>query len=290
VTQSVDEQIGAFPAIEPELHLVQVGCEMLGTDLVPRSDDAAFQKRERGFNRVSRDASAVLVAGIFFGIVVDGFVFQIADGGLVGGQFVGNDYVHIGADVFLDVLCQSSLACILGVEETNITAALSNTNHDFFVISSTLEFFSAMLPANIGFVHLDRTVQHRGIYFFHGCTNSVTEIPRRLIGAFMLAPDRALELTGAHSLFRFTEKQDGHKPKRQGQVGIVEDRASSYGELVAALATGKLFARINPPDVAVFAARAFNAFGPTEPGENLAAIFVSGELLVQFRERHDRTS
>ena len=290
MTQSVDEQIGAFPAIEPELHLVQVGCEMLGTDLVPRSDDAAFQKRERGFNRVSGDARAVLVAGIFFGIVVDGFVFQIADGGFVGWQLVGNDYVHIGADVLLDVLCQRSFAGILSMEETNIAAALPDANHHFFVISSALEFFSAMLAADIGFVHLYSTVQHRAIYFLHGRPDAMAQVPRRFVRAFVLAPDRALKLTGAHSFFRFAKKQDGHKPKRQGQVGIVEDRASSYGELVAALATGKLFARINPPDVAVFAARAFNAFGPTEPGQNLAAIFVSGELLVQFRERHDRTS
>jgi hypothetical protein len=176
------------------------------------------------------------------------------------------------------------------MEETNITAALPDADHHFFVISSTLEFFSAMLPSNVGFVHFDSTVQHWGVYFFHSGTDAVTEVPCGLVGAFVLAPDRALELTGTHSFFGFAEKQDGHKPKRQGQVGIVEDRASSYGELVAALATGKLFARINPPDVAVFAARAFNAFGPTEPGENLAAIFVSGELLVQFRERHDRTS
>ena len=290
MTQSVDEQIGAFPAIEPELHLVQVGCEMLGTDLVPRSDDAAFQKRERGFDGVSRDASAVLVAGIFFGVVVDGFVFHVANSGLVGGQFVGDDYVHIGADVFLDVLCQRSLAGVLCMEETHITSALSNANYHFFIGGRLASSGVPLLSAHVGFVHFDSTVQHWGVYFFHSGTDAVTEVPCGLVGAFVLAPDRALELTGTHSFFGFAEKQDGHKPKRQGQVGIVEDRASSYGELVAALATGKLFARINPPDVAVFAARAFNAFGPTEPGENLAAIFVSGELLVQFRERHDRTS
>ncbi len=35
MTQGVDKQIGAFPAIEAEGHLVKVGWEMLCADLVP---------------------------------------------------------------------------------------------------------------------------------------------------------------------------------------------------------------------------------------------------------------
>jgi hypothetical protein len=73
-------------------------------------------------------------------------------------------------------------------------------------------------------------------------------------------------------------------------MGIVEDRASGYGELVTALAASKLFAGIYPPHIAIFAAWAFNAFGPAQAGEDFSAIFVSGERVIQFRERHDSTS
>jgi len=99
VAQGVNEQIGAVSAIEAKLHLLQIGGKMFGADLVPRADNAALQKRKRGFDGVSRDARAVLVAGVFLGVVVDGFVFHVANSGLVSGQFVRDDYVHIGADV-----------------------------------------------------------------------------------------------------------------------------------------------------------------------------------------------
>jgi hypothetical protein len=87
-------------------------------------------------------------------------------------------------------------------------------------------------------------------------------------------------LAGAHALFSFAEKQDSHKPERQCQVGIVKDRASSYGELITAFATSELLARINPPDVAISATRTFDGFRPPQAGEDFAAIFIGGELLV----------
>ena len=46
MTQRINEQIGAFPAIESERHLVQVGGKMFGADLVPRSHDAAFESEK----------------------------------------------------------------------------------------------------------------------------------------------------------------------------------------------------------------------------------------------------
>ncbi len=52
MTQSVDKQIGILAAIEPESHFVQISREMLCGDAMPRSDDAALEQRERGFNGV----------------------------------------------------------------------------------------------------------------------------------------------------------------------------------------------------------------------------------------------
>lgn len=62
MTQGVQEQVRAVPAIEPESHLVQVGQKMFGADLVPRSHDAALEQRESGFDRVRRNARAILIA------------------------------------------------------------------------------------------------------------------------------------------------------------------------------------------------------------------------------------
>src|SRR6266853_240642 len=76
MTQSINKQIRTIAAIEPESHFVQVGREMLGADLVPASDDAALEQRESGFDGVRRNASTVLISGILFGTVVDGFMFS----------------------------------------------------------------------------------------------------------------------------------------------------------------------------------------------------------------------
>ena len=104
MTQGIQEQSRTLPAIEPELHLREVCGKMLGADLVPRSDDAAFQERECRFNRVSRDARAFLVSRILFGAMVDRLMLVLAHGRLIGGQFIRDDYVNVGADAFLDVL------------------------------------------------------------------------------------------------------------------------------------------------------------------------------------------
>src|ERR1700686_2696260 len=98
MTQSVDKKIGSFPAVEAERHFVQVGLEMLGADLMPRSDNPALQERERRFDCVSRDASAVLVPSIFLGGVVDGFVAQVANCSRICWEIVSNNYFNILTD------------------------------------------------------------------------------------------------------------------------------------------------------------------------------------------------
>ena len=42
--QRVAEDVGVVPVVEPPLQFVEIGVEMLGTDLVERTDDRAFQK------------------------------------------------------------------------------------------------------------------------------------------------------------------------------------------------------------------------------------------------------
>jgi hypothetical protein len=44
---------------------------------------------------------------------------------------------------------------------------------------------AAILTADVGFVHFDGTVKHGLFYFFHGSTDAMTEIPSRLVGAFV---------------------------------------------------------------------------------------------------------
>jgi len=277
MTQGVKEKIGSFPSIEPKGHFVQIGREMLGADLVPRSNDSALQQRERGFDGVGMNVAV----NIMTAAVIDSFVALASDAGFlhrkrVGAVIVRDHDLYISAHVLADVLRQRARLGIFGVKESQITVSLSKADHDLFVPSPSAPN-TALLAADIGFVHFDSTVKHGLFYFLHRSTDAMTEIPRRLVGAFVLAPDCAFELMGTHAFLCFAKQQHSEKPLLQWQMGIVEDRASHDGELVVTtfaveqLLFGFQFHGRH------LAARAFNSTGPAQPDEQLAAFFVSVE-------------
>lgn len=291
MTQSINEQIGAFPAIESESHLIQVGLEMFGADFVPRSYDAALQQRESRLRCVCVNVAI----DVYLVLVLDSFVFRAMYASFdhrlrVCSPFVGHDDIDIGAHVFLDVLCERAGLNIARMEESQIAAALADANDNFLVVVLASMPTTSVLPAYKGFVHFDGTVKHGLIYFFHGSTDAMAQVPSCLVGAFVLPPDRTLQLTGAHAFLGLTEQQDGHEPEWQRQMGVVEDGSRSDGELITAFAACELFAGINPPHVPIFAAGTLNTFGPTEFSKNFSAVFIGRKRMIQLRECHDRTS
>jgi len=282
MTQSVQKQIGVLPAIETELHFIQIGREMLCADLVPGSHDAPLQERECILNRIRMNVATNILPRS----VIDGLMLRLSNRMLVGLQAVSDDYIHVCADIVTDVLRQCAGLSIFSMKESQFPIPLANTDYYFFVRSGHPPSGITLFSAHIGFIHLDSTVQHGQLYFFHSSTNTMAEIPRSLV----THSEGTLDLIRGHALASFHQKQDGHKPARQWQVRVVKDRARSHGKLIAALAASELLARIHPPNVSVTATRAFNASGPAEPSKNLTAIIVSREQPIQFRECHGRTS
>src|SRR6266478_1994758 len=277
MAQRIQEEIRALPTIEAESHFVKIGRKMLCADLMPRSDDAAFQERECRFDCVSRDTSAVLIPRIFFGTVVHGFMLQLANGSLVATPFVSDNHFHILTNILSDVFGKRSCAGIGGMEKPQIAVALADTDNNFLSFHSSLNTLSALATAHIGFVHFDSTVKHGLVYFFHGCADAMAEIPCCLVGAFVLAPDRALQLVSAHALFGFAEQKRSEKPLLQRQVRVIEDRASGDGKLVVAvLAVEQLLFGFQFYG-GHLAAHTFNATGPAKAHEQLAALLVSIE-------------
>ena len=277
MTQGIQEQSRTLPPIEPESHLVQIGREMFRADLVPTSDDPALQERESRFDRIGVNVSIHVMAAA----MIDGLVTLTPDAGFIHRKRVGAVVVcdhdfNVSADVLLDVLRQRTRLCVIGMEESQIATALPDTDYDLFVLSPATAD-TALLAAEVGFVHFDRTVEHGPIHFFHGCSDTVTEIPCRLIGAVVLAPDRALKLVGTHALLGFTKQEGGEKPLLQWQMGIIEDRASRDGELVVTvLAIEELFRSLKL-DRWHLAAWTLRANGPAQAHKNFAALFVGVE-------------
>src|SRR5439155_12383473 len=154
MTQSVQEQIRILPAIEPKLHLIQVGREMLRADLVPRSHDAALQEAESVLDCIGMDVRSeanIFLLGMIHGLMS---IAQFSQSLWVGGQFIGDDHIHILRDIVLDISGQSSALCILGMKESQVAIALPDADYDRFIGSGLAPSWVALLSAHIGFIHL----------------------------------------------------------------------------------------------------------------------------------------
>jgi hypothetical protein len=142
---------------------------------------------------------------------------------------------------------------------------------------------TTLATAQVGFVHLDNTVQHWPICLSHGRTNAMAEIPRSLIAN----PDGTFHLVSREALAGFNQQNHSHKPSYQRQVGIVEHRARSYREMVLALGAVKLLFGSNPRDTFALAARTLDSVWPAQAREHFTALVVGVKESLNIKESHE---
>src|SRR5260370_29066665 len=240
MTQSINKQMGRFPAMKTKFHLREILREMSCAHLVPASNDAPLQKGKGVLYCICVNVSSE--SDIFFCGVIDSFVFVFSYCLLVCREFIGHDHVNICRNVFLNILSQCSRFGVFSMEETNIAPALANTNNNLFGISCGLLAETTFSTSDIGFIHFDGAVQHWSISSTHSCTNTMAQIPRGLI----THPNSSLELIGAHTLACFHEKQNSHKPTTQRQITTTQNHPYSYKKFVIQSTPTKLLARLHP--------------------------------------------
>jgi len=261
MTNSIEEKCLGLSTVEAECNFVQIGLEVLRTDLVPRSHDAAFQEREGRLHRVR----VHVAANIHAILVLDGFMPAAVDTGFdhcfrVGCVFVGHDHIYVTAHVCLDEVSQRATLYVLSMEETQIATVLPNANYDFLVgVESVM---AGSLSTNVSLVYFDSTVHHGPIYFFHGSTYPMAKIPSGFVRPFMLAPKGTLELECAHSFFGFAQDQGRKEPCRERQMGIVKYRVAKNAKLVFAFDALKFLLGTDVGDGLAFATRALDTVRP----------------------------
>ena len=276
MTQRIEEQIGTLPAIESELHLFQVGWEMLGANPVPCTHDAALEKREGRFDgvgvNVAHDIHARTVVNFF---MVRSFGFP--HGGIIRGRIIGENYFHILADVLADVLRERSAFGISGMEEAEIAIALADAYHYLFVVVLCDVALAAIDAANVGHIHFDLAVKHRLIGLRHCVPDAVTEIPRCFV-----SPDSqsALNLASRHALLRLAKKKSCSKPRRQRQVRVIENRSSGHRKLVVTVLAVEEMLFGFEFDHRAFAAQAARAFREAQARQKFAALSIGREERV----------
>jgi hypothetical protein len=267
MTQRIDKQIRALPAIKTEAHFFQIGWKMLGANPVPRTHDAALEKRESGFDgirvNVAHDVHARTVVNSF---VIRSLGFPHSRD--VRYVVIGENDFHVFGDILADVLSERSAFRVSGMKEAEIAVALTDADHYFFVVILADLTFATIHAPNVGNVHLDFAIQHRFIGLRHSVTDTMAEVPCR----FVAHSDRALNLAGRHAFLCFAEQVRCEKPLGEREMGIVEHRAGSDRKLVVTiLAVEELLVGVQFNHRA-FAAQAVGAFGEAQANQKLAAL------------------
>jgi len=280
MAQGIKEQVGAVAAVKAKTHLVKIGLQVLCAYAMPRSDDATLKQGECRFYRVSVNVGAT--PDVLFRAVIYGLMLRIANRLAIAAIFIGDDYIHILRDVFLNVSRQRSRLGIFSVKEANGTTALANADYGLFVtVSESSLTVAALIAADIGFVHLDSAVQQWPITFAHGGTDAMAEIPC----GFVAHAQHALYLIRAHTLAGFTDQVSSNEPLQQRQMGIVEDGSSGNTELIIAVFAVKQL-RGESRQRARLAAWAFRAKRPAQPFQKFAAAVVRIKCSSYIKERH----
>ncbi len=271
MTQGINEQIGFVSAVEPKSHFLTVGLKMLRADSVPRTHDASLEKRECGLDRIGVNISL----GIDAKFVSDGLVPAIFPNvpcrASISLPIIRVQDVYIFADVLADILFERAALGVLGMEEAEIAAALSDADYNFLPLVQGIFPLPPILAAYVCFVHLDFSREHWPLAFDHCGPDAMTEVPRCLVAA---EAERTLNLASRHALLRFAEKQSGEKPFVKGQVGIVEDRAGGDGELIVTVfAVVESLFGFKFHDFH-FAARAADTLRPAQASKQFAALLI----------------
>jgi 20S proteasome alpha/beta subunit len=288
VAQRINEQGFGVPTIEPELHFLKVGFKMLSRKTMPRTDDAALQQTEGAFDGVRVD----IAVHVDLRLMPDGLVAlresNLLHRGRIGLIFIGHDHIYVFAYVVLDVLSERAALYVVGMKESNISAALPKSDHDLLCALAvpSLVLMAVLDSADECFIHFNRAIEHRLFRRCHCGTNTMAEIPCRLVTALVLPPERPLELRRAHALLGFADQQYSQKPHRQWKMGIVKDRATHHRELVRAHRALEPRVILHPRNAMILATRARHPFGPAQPLKQFAALFIGRKHRVNFRERH----
>src|ERR1700680_991204 len=105
---------------------------MLCANFMPRTHDPALEQTKCGFNRVRVEVTIdPLLCSVIDCLVLLCGHPRSAYRGRIARELIGYDHVNIGRDVFLDVLRQRTGLRIISVEETQWTAALTDTDDNF---------------------------------------------------------------------------------------------------------------------------------------------------------------
>ena len=229
----IAKEVRVLAIIEPPRHFIQVGLQVFCGNFMPRANDAALQKRERGFDRVRVNVgseSDVFLFGMVDGLMLGTWHSSLIHGKRIGGKVVSHDHINVRADVLADVFRQCARLRIFRMEESQVATALTDADHNLFCLFASVNTPADLFAAYAGLIYFDRAIQFRSGDLLDRMAYAMTEIPCGSV----IDSQHSLQLIRAHALPGLAHDVGSKEPFGQRQVRIVKDRASSHGELIAA--------------------------------------------------------
>src|SRR2546423_383557 len=129
---------------------------------MPRANDAALQKRERGFDCVGVNVgseSDVLFLRVVYALMLGARHSSFVHGERIGGEVIGHDHIHIRANVLADVLRQCAGLGIFGMEETKIATTFPDADYNLFGFLASINTPSDLFAAYVGLIYFYRAIQ-----------------------------------------------------------------------------------------------------------------------------------
>src|SRR5216684_1395011 len=204
---------------------------MLCRNLMPCANNPAFEKGERGLDRVRSDTHALFVPDVFVCAVIDALmlsaIFRHPE--VIELRFVSHDDIHGRIHVTSNDVVHGALVYQIGLDEVEMPISLADADNGSLVYELVSVAFAFALSADVCLIHLDRASQLM-FCLSHSGADAMAEIPRRLVGD----AEHALHLVGGNPLAGFSHQIGNEEPLRQREMGIVEDGSHGYGELIAA--------------------------------------------------------
>src|SRR5205814_1752037 len=118
---------------------------------------------------------------------------------------------------------------VFGMEKPQFALTLPDADYNLLVgVTESGLAVGVLLSPKILFVHFNFAAQHRAFTDFHGSANAMIQVPCRLVAD----TESPLNLIRANSFPGFDQEQDGHKPRFNWQVSVMEDRACKNAELI----------------------------------------------------------
>src|ERR1043166_323468 len=241
------------------LQLIQIGIQMLHTDLVVSTNNRAFKKAPDAFDAVGVN----IAANPLFRAVADALMPRVfISDAKVSGKFIGVDGFGLRIGVISNELVKRSPVSMTNNLQPNLAFTLNRSDGNRLVsfIAST---HAARLAADIGFVNLYNAFKKLAVHIAHCCADTVTKIPCCLISHAKCA----FHLQRTNAFFAFSHEVNSDEPLAKRQMAIVEDRAGSGRKPITASIAVVLLAFLKRGNALALTARANNARRPAQLGK-----------------------